>query len=37
LSLNPRLDLADGSGSVGGLALVAPPMSIRARLEFAGG
>lgn len=36
LSLEPRLDLADGSCSVGGGGLACPPMSIRTRLEFAG-
>ena len=38
LSLAPRLDLSDGSScSVDGLALACPPMSIRTRLEMAGG
>ena len=37
LSLEPRLDLAEGSASVGSLALACPPMSIRTRLEMAGG
>jgi hypothetical protein len=34
LSLDPRLDLSEGSCSTGGLALAGPPMSIRTRLEF---
>jgi hypothetical protein len=34
LSLDPRLDLAEGSCSTGGLALACPPMSIRTRLDF---
>jgi hypothetical protein len=37
LSLAPRLDLAEGSASFGNLALSAPPMSIRGRLEFGNG
>jgi hypothetical protein len=36
LSLDPRLDLAEGSCSVAGGSLASPPMSIRTRLEFAG-
>ncbi|MEO6581551.1 MAG: hypothetical protein ABIN68_01935 [Sphingomicrobium sp.] len=36
LSLEPRLDLAQGSCSAGSLALACPPMTIRSRLEFAG-
>ena len=35
LSLDSRLDLAEGSCSTGGLALACPPMSIRTRLDFA--
>jgi hypothetical protein len=35
LSLDARLDLAEGSCSAGGLALAGPPMSIRTRLDFA--
>jgi hypothetical protein len=35
LSLEPRLDLAEGSCSADGLALACPPMSIRTRLDFA--
>jgi hypothetical protein len=35
LSLDPRLDLAEGACSAGGLALACPPMSIRTRLDFA--
>ncbi len=35
LSLDPRLDLAEGSCSTGKLALTCPPMSIRTRLEHA--
>jgi hypothetical protein len=37
LSLEPRLDLAEGSCSHSGFALACPPMSIRTRLDFAGG
>ena len=37
LSLEPRLDLSDGTCSLEGLALAGPPVSIRTRLEFAGG
>ncbi|MBA2466192.1 MAG: hypothetical protein H0V46_01125, partial [Sphingomonas sp.] len=37
LSIDPRLDLGEGSCVVGGGSLACPPMSIRARLEFANG
>lgn len=36
LSLQPRLDLAEGSCAAAGLAMACPPMSIRTRLEFGG-
>lgn len=34
LSLNPSLDLTAGAGSLNGLALAAPPLAIRARLDL---
>jgi hypothetical protein len=37
LSLEPRVDLGEGSGSAGGIALASPPLSIRTRLEFGHG
>jgi hypothetical protein len=36
LSLDPRLDLADGASSLDKVGLAGPAMSIRTRLEFAG-
>jgi hypothetical protein len=36
LSLDPRLDLAEGACAVRGGSLACPPMTIRTRLEFAG-
>lgn len=36
LALSPRLDLDGGAGSISGLSLAAPPLSIRARLAPAG-
>jgi hypothetical protein len=34
LALSPSLDLSQGSGSLGGLSLSAPPFTMRARLEM---
>lgn len=34
LALSPSLDLSQGSGSLGGLGLSAPPFTMRARLEM---
>lgn len=36
LALKPRLDRSTGAGTLSGLALAAPPLAIRARLDSPG-